>query len=48
MISKLYNADRIFWYTDKNNKTLGAQQYAQENLQDIVENYLQPWLDKDI
>ena len=48
MISKLYNADRIFWYTDKNNKTLGAQQYAQEDLQDIVENYLQPWLDKDI
>ena len=47
-ISKLYNPNRIFWYTDKNNKPIGAQQYDSNDLQNIVENYLQPWLDKDI
>jgi hypothetical protein len=42
-ISKHYNNKRIFWYEDG-----GAIDWRGKNYTTIVNDYLQPWLDKDI
>ena len=42
-ISKHYNNKRIFWYENS-----GAIEWKGKNYDTIVNDYLQPWLDKDI
>ena len=42
-ISKHYNNKRIFWYENG-----GAIDWKGKNYTTIVNDYLQPWLDKDI
>jgi hypothetical protein len=47
-IQNTYNHNRIFWYKDENGKNIGSRYYPKDKLDHIVDNYLQPWLDKDI
>jgi hypothetical protein len=47
-LKSLYNPKRVFWYKDQNNKPQGVMQYKKDNVENIVSNYLQPWLDGDI
>jgi len=46
-ISKHIDHKMLFWY-NKNGKDLGADNWPPDEIHDIIDNELQPWLDKDI
>ena len=47
-INEHIDHDKIFWYTDEHSNKLGHWYWPKDRLDNIVDNYLQPWLDKDI
>ena len=46
-ISKHIDHNMLFWY-NKNGKDLGADNWPPDEMHHIIDNELQPWLDKDI
>jgi len=47
-IQNIYNHNRLFWYKDENGQKVGSRYYPKDQLDYIVDEHLQPWLDKDI
>ena len=47
-ISKHIDHDKIFWYIDPEGKKVGHTYWPKDQIEHIVSEHLQPWLDKDI
>ena len=47
-ISKHINHNKIFWYTDPEGNKVGHHYWPKDQIEHIVDEHLQPWLDKDI
>jgi len=48
-IQEIYNPNRIFWYKDQyTGKQIGTRYYPEKDLDEIINNHLQPWLNSSI